>query len=158
MGFHPCQEFNNTRDLRWYAARYNTPFFVRMGFTNNKSDKVWVLCRDKEGGPIVSKYGRRGSKLREAKTFQSFDAAFQKLNEKKHKKGYSFEEGWALRSQLEQSGLPAVSHITSRNDRHFLVGFNEEEIAEVPIEVRNAFMVILNRQFPVGFTSALEAK
>lgn len=157
MVFHPCQEFNNARDLRWYASRYSSPFIVRLGLTNNKSNKVWVLCRDKEGGPIVSKYGKRGSKLREANTFQSVDAAFQKLNEKK-RKGYSFEEGWVLRSQLEESGLPSVAGISSREGRHFLVGFNKEEIAEVPTEVRNAFMVILSHQFPVGFTSALEAK
>ena len=159
MEFHPCLEFNNTRDLRWYADHYGVPFFVRLGFTSGKSDNVWILCRDKVGGPIVSKYGKRGSKLREANTFQDTSTAFQKFNEKKHKKGYSFEEGWVLRSQVEDNGLPSVAGIYNRDGKHFLVGFGKEEtVAEVSTEVRNAFMVILSHQFPVGFTSALEAK
>ena len=135
------------------------PFFVRLGVTNAKSDKVWTLCRDKVGGLIVSKYGKRGSKLREANTFHDISTAFQKLNEKRHKKGYSFEEGWVLRSQNEDNGLPSVVGISNRDGKHFLLGLGKGEIvAEVSTEVRNAFMVILSHQFPVGFTSALEAK
>lgn len=141
---HAYTEHSDLQDFIAYDAIHRRPLYLRLGLTDNKSDKVWVVWRETKHSPLLTLYGKRGTNLRVGKSWDPLHrvSSIRKKIEEKLKKGYSFEQAFTLNQPSDFGEILGEVREAEFFAKHTIL---RDEQGRVVVEVPNHVGTVIAR-------------